>query len=123
MPASGSPSPHGSGATYRARGEEVGNQELRRAACPSWRVGPSIHLPNGSVGRRPRRHRLKKLEQAGTHELRQRRAILVEAHRKVRLLEKLRENRSADWQREFDREIEGIAADAFNSRFARDKLA
>ena len=67
-------------------------------------------------------HRLLKLEQALTQELQKRRATLVEAHRKVRLLEKLQENRHAEWQREFDREIEEIAADAVNSRFVRNRL-
>jgi hypothetical protein len=63
--------------------------------------------------------RLTKLEQGLTQELQKRRAALVEAHRKVRLLEKLHDNRQADWQTEFDREIEQIAADAFNSRYIR----
>lgn len=67
-------------------------------------------------------HRLLKLEQALTQEMQKRRAALVEAHRKVRLLEKLQENRHADWQREFDREIEEIAADAVNSRFVRNRV-
>ena len=63
--------------------------------------------------------RLMKLEQALTQELQKRREAMVEAHRKVRLLEKLHDNRHAEWQTEFDREIEEIAADAVNSRYAR----
>jgi UDP-2,3-diacylglucosamine pyrophosphatase LpxH len=66
-------------------------------------------------------HRLIKLEQALTQELQKRRVALVEAHRKVRLLEKLHDNRQAEWQREFDREIEEIAADAINSRYVRNR--
>jgi hypothetical protein len=65
-------------------------------------------------------HRLLKLEQSLSQELQKRREAMVEAHRKVRLLEKLQEHRHAEWQAEFDREIEEIAADAVNSRYARE---
>ena len=64
-------------------------------------------------------HRLMKLEQALKQELKKCREALVEAHRKVRLLEKLRDTCHAEWQAEFDREIEEIAADAVNSRYVR----
>jgi len=64
--------------------------------------------------------RYTKLEKALGQELERRRTALMEAHRKVRLLEKLHDNSHAEWQAEFDREIEEIAADAINSRYARD---
>jgi hypothetical protein len=66
-------------------------------------------------------HRLTKLEQALTLELKKFRGILVDAHRKVRLLEKLRDTSQAEWQVRFDREIEEIAADAVNSRYVRSR--
>jgi septin family protein len=64
-------------------------------------------------------YRLTNLEKALAQELQKRREALMEAHRKVRLLEKLHDNRHAEWQAEFDREIEEIAADSINSRYAR----
>jgi flagellar export protein FliJ len=67
--------------------------------------------------------RLAGLEKALALEVRKRREALVEAQRKVRLLEKLRENRHLDWKAGFDREIEELAADSTNSRYARDRLA
>jgi hypothetical protein len=63
--------------------------------------------------------RLMNLEKTLAQELQKRRQALVEAHRKVRLLEKLHDNRHAEWQADFDREIEEIAADSINSRYAR----
>jgi hypothetical protein len=63
--------------------------------------------------------RLMKLEQALTLELKKCRAALLEAHRKVRLLEKLRDTCHVEWQSAFDREIEETAADAVNSRYVR----
>jgi hypothetical protein len=65
------------------------------------------------------RKRLTVLENAAAQDLQKRRQALVEAQRKVRLLEKLHDRRQAEWQCEFDHEIEELAADAFNSRFLR----
>lgn len=65
--------------------------------------------------------RFVKLEQHLAQELQKRRGAVMEANRKVRLLEKLREKRHAEWQSAFDREIEEISADAMNSRFIRAK--
>lgn len=67
--------------------------------------------------------RYTKLEQALAQELAKRRKVLLEAHRKVRLLEKLREKRHSEWQSAFDREIEEIAADAVNTRYTRQPFA
>jgi flagellar export protein FliJ len=61
---------------------------------------------------------LTRLERTAAQELQKRREALVEAQRKVRLLEKLRDNRHAQWQADFDREIEELAADATNSRYS-----
>jgi flagellar export protein FliJ len=63
--------------------------------------------------------RFAKLEKALDQELQKRRTALVEANRKVRLLEKLHEQRRVEWQAEFEREIDEIAADAVNSRYAK----
>jgi len=59
------------------------------------------------------------MEQAAAQELAKRRAVLVEAQRKVRLLEKLHDQKRAQWQADFDREIEELAADSTSSRYAR----
>ena len=61
------------------------------------------------------RAQLVRLEQAATQELHKRREVLIEAQRKVRSLEKLHEHRKAEWQADFDRELEEQAADAFRS--------
>jgi flagellar export protein FliJ len=67
--------------------------------------------------------RLTKLENTLAQELQQRRQSLIEAHRKVRLLEKLHDNRHAEWQTAFDRETEEIAVDAINRRYVRERRA
>ena len=64
--------------------------------------------------------RLVAQERAASAELQKRRTALVEAQRRVRLLEKLRDTRLAEWQAAFDRELEELAADSANSRFLRD---
>jgi flagellar export protein FliJ len=63
--------------------------------------------------------RLSSLERTAVEELQKHRDALIEARRKVRLLEKLRDKRQAEWQQQFDREIEELAADSTNSRYAR----
>jgi hypothetical protein len=63
--------------------------------------------------------RLMNLERAAAQELCKRRDALVEAQRKVRLLEKLEKDRRIEWQAAFDREIEELAADSTNSRYTR----
>jgi len=42
--------------------------------------------------------------------------LLVEANRKVRLLEKLRENAAQQWNADMQRELEALASDAFLGR-------
>lgn len=66
------------------------------------------------------RGRLMSLERTAAEELRKSRQLLVEAQRRVRLLEKLHDNRKAEWQADFDRELEQLAADSINSRYVRD---
>lgn len=46
----------------------------------------------------------------------------VESDRRFRLLEKFRERRLSEWQREFDAETESNAASSFLSRWVRDSL-
>ena len=65
------------------------------------------------------RRRLTGLEQTAANDLDKRRRALIEAQRKVRLLEKLHDRRYAEWQIQFDREIDELAADSVNSRYAR----
>jgi len=89
-----------------ARAPETTGQEL--APLPGW-YGWTV-----STSRQ-----LGQLERVAAQELQKRRNALVEAQRKVRLLEKLRDNRHAQWQVAFDREIEELAADSTNSRYCR----
>jgi flagellar export protein FliJ len=44
---------------------------------------------------------------------------VLEAHRSVRVLEKLRESQHGEWEREFAREIDGFADEAFSAGLAR----
>jgi hypothetical protein len=46
---------------------------------------------------------------------------LVEAERKVRLLERLKERRLAEWTLDFNREMEALASETFLSKWAREK--
>jgi hypothetical protein len=46
----------------------------------------------------------------------QRRRVL-EARRRVRLLERLKEDRLAEWNRDFNRELENLAAEAYLTRW------
>lgn len=46
-------------------------------------------------------------------------ARLVEARRRVKLLERLRETKLAAWRRDQDRELESLAADSHTARLAR----
>ncbi len=46
---------------------------------------------------------------------------VVEAERKVRLLERLKERRLAEWTVDFDREMEALASETFLSKRARKK--
>ena len=65
------------------------------------------------------RGRLAQMEHTAAQELEKKRQALIEAQKKVRLLEKLYERRWTEWQAEFDREIEEIAEDSTSSRYAR----
>lgn len=65
------------------------------------------------------RTRLTGLETVAAKNLQDRRQAVIEAQRKVRLLEKLHDKRHVEWQSEFDREIEEFAADSTNSTYAR----
>lgn len=46
---------------------------------------------------------------------------VVEAERKVRLLERLKERRLAEWTLDFNRETEALASETFLSKWAREK--
>jgi hypothetical protein len=46
---------------------------------------------------------------------------VVEAERKVRLLERLKERRLAEWTFDFNRELEALASETFLSKWAREK--
>ncbi|HXN45684.1 MAG TPA: hypothetical protein VN893_03530 [Bryobacteraceae bacterium] len=46
---------------------------------------------------------------------------VVEAERKVRLLERLKQRRLAEWTFEFNREMEALASETFLAKWAREK--
>ncbi len=57
---------------------------------------------------------------AQTKKLAEREQAMVDARRRCRLLERLRERRLAEWQSESDRELEQAAADSYLARLARE---
>jgi flagellar export protein FliJ len=58
-------------------------------------------------------------KQRVTKEIQAQRARLLNARREFRVIEKLKERRFKVWQYQADREIEGLAADAHNSKLIR----
>ena len=105
-------------ATLEATKSETRNSIARMPVVGGGTLQPLsgwFHWTEGEVVR------LVKQEKVLAQELQKRRAVLVEAHRKVRLLEKLQAKGKVEWQAAFDREIEVIAADSFNSRYARER--
>ena len=65
---------------------------------------------------------LNQIERAATKEMQTRRHAVLQAQQKVRLMEKLLEKRHGEWQAAFDREMEELAADSTNSRYARERV-
>jgi flagellar export protein FliJ len=59
---------------------------------------------------------VRRLTEAGTR-LEAARTRLMEAERKVRVLEKLEEQTRRKWKLEFDRELEGLAGEAHLARW------
>jgi flagellar export protein FliJ len=91
--------------TYARLPEVIGRDLEALPTWFRWTLTESTHLADQ--------------ERAAAQELQKRREVLVDAQRKVRLLEKLRDNRHADWLAEFNREIEELSADSTSSRYAR----
>jgi hypothetical protein len=48
---------------------------------------------------------------------------MVDAHRKLRILENLKRDNRADWEKELDRETEAFAGEAFLARLSRNSRA
>lgn len=72
--------------------------------------------------RRDLRRRQKDLDArrtAARREMDEGRAAMLEARRRCRLLERLKERRQAEWNAEADRETEQLAAEAFSARRGR----
>jgi hypothetical protein len=57
----------------------------------------------------------------GEKKLEERRAAMLEARRRCRLMEKLRERRRADWDATLNHELEELAADSFLAQWNRGK--
>ncbi len=51
------------------------------------------------------------------------RSRVLEERRQSKLLDHLRERRRGEWQREFDKELEALAADSYLARWVRDGVA
>jgi len=47
--------------------------------------------------------------------------VMLEARRRCRLLERLREKRLAEWQAESDRELDQVAAESYLARWGRER--
>ncbi len=106
-------------------------QDLRAAelkAAPG-QLGPetdgsALELLSAFTNRTRRRiEDLKKAEAKAQQELAAQMQLMLEANRKVRLIENLHDTGRADWQHEFDRELEAFASDSFLGRLQSKKRA
>jgi len=77
------------------------------------------HLPDWYRWTTTEAERLTRLEAQAVTEVENRRRALIEAQRKIRLLEHLRDRRLGQWQSAFDKELEALAADSIASRYIR----
>jgi flagellar FliJ protein len=75
------------------------------------------HLPDWHRWTTIEAERLTRLEAHATAEVENRRRALIEAQRRIRLLENLRDHRRRQWQIAFDKELEALAADSIASRY------
>lgn len=78
-----------------------------------------------SMGADMRAHALREEITRLAGSIQQQREHLMQAERKVRLLERLRDNRYAEWKREFDKEIELISEESWlaaNFRTSRSEI-
>lgn len=69
------------------------------------------------VGRRAKELAAQRTEQA--RKLAEREQVMLEARRRCRLLERLRERRLAEWQSASGKELEQVASESYLARFAR----
>jgi hypothetical protein len=71
-------------------------------------------------GARKQEHRLRQKLKKGEEATEKQREISQAAQQRLRLIEKLRERRSAEHQYLFDRELEEVASEAYLARYARE---
>ncbi len=105
---------------------ELRNAELRNATGQLGLVtdGSVLELLNAFTGKTLRRiEELRKHEVQAQQELAVQTQAMLEANRKVRLIENLHETGRAEWQHEFDRELEAFASDSFLGRLQSRKRA
>ncbi len=105
---------------------ELRNAELRNASGQLGPVtdGSVLELLNAFTGKTLRRiEELRKHEVQAQQELAVQTQAMLEANRKVRLIENLHETGRAEWQHEFDRELEAFASDSFLGRLQSRKRA
>jgi hypothetical protein len=69
------------------------------------------------VGRRVKELAVQRIEQA--RKLAEREQVMLEARRRCRLLERLRERRLAEWQSASGKELEQVASESYLARFSR----
>ena len=77
------------------------------------------HLPDWYRWTTTEAERLTRLEAQAVTEVENRRRALIEAQRRIRLLEHLRDRRRRQWQAAFDKELEAVAADSIAGRYIR----
>ncbi|MGE5645107.1 MAG: hypothetical protein ACM336_04885 [Acidobacteriota bacterium] len=65
--------------------------------------------------------RLRASEAECDRDIARQRANVLEAERRVRLLERLKERRLAEWQAAVDRELEALASETFLAKWVRDR--
>ena len=103
-------------ATLSARNKETLNYFSQLPAAMGYDLE---HLPDWYRWTTTEAERLTRLEAQAVTEVENRRRALIEAQRKIRLLEHLRDRRLGQWQSAFDKELEALAADSIASRYIR----
>jgi len=74
------------------------------------------------VASQVRRRELAARREECQRELAARRAVMLEARRRSRLLERLKERRFTEWQSVADRELDELAADSYLAQWARRRI-
>jgi hypothetical protein len=91
-----------------------------------WRpvtAGDLTALGNFRLYVKSRESEIARLRFEAAHKLAEQQKVMLEARRRCRLLERLKERRLTEWTAERDREVDEIAAESYLARWSRRKPA